>query len=78
MILPWPFLIIDGMTAFETMNGPLRSMSITWRKSAALISVIGMRLMMPALLTRMSITPTSFSICATMALTCSSFVTSQT
>jgi len=78
MILPLPFLIIEGMTAFETMNGPLRSMSITWRNSAAVISTIGMRLMMPALLTRMSTMPTSFSICATMAFTCSSLVTSQT
>ena len=77
MIFPWPFLIIPGMTAFATMNGAFRSMSTTWRKSSALISSIGMRLMMPALFTRMSITPTSSSIFATISLTSSSFVTSQ-
>ena len=32
---------------------------MTWRKSAALISHMGMRLMMPALLTRMLMGPTS-------------------
>ena len=45
---------------------------------AALISVMGMRLMIPALLTRMLMWPTSSVICLTMALTASSLVTSQT
>ena len=34
--------------------------------------------MMPALFTRMSMTPTSFSICATIAFTASSSQTLQT
>jgi len=38
------------------------STSMTWRNCSALISSIGMRLMIPALLTRISITPTSASI----------------
>ena len=29
MILPWPFLIMLGMTAFATMNGAFRSTSTT-------------------------------------------------
>ena len=78
MILPAPFLIIPGITAFDTMNGAFRSTSITWRNSAALISTIGMRLMIPALFTRISTEPSSFSILATSSFTCSSLVTSQT
>ena len=46
--------------------------------NAGIIKRIPMLEMIPALLTRMSIVPTSFSICATMVSTCSSFVTSQT
>ena len=46
--------------------------------SAALISVIGMRLMMPALFTRISMTPTSSSICLTRDCTAASTGTSQT
>ena len=68
---------MPGMTAFDTMKGALRSMSTTWRNSSTDISVMGMRLMMPALLTSMSITPSSFSMSATMAFTSSSLVTSQ-
>ena len=45
---------------------------------AALISVMGIRLMIPALLTRMLMWPTSSVIFATIALTASSSVTSQT
>ena len=78
MILPWPLRIIEGMTALETMNGAFRSTSTTWRNCSAVISHIGMRLMMPALLTRMSITPTSRSIWATSACTAASSVTSHT
>ena len=78
MILPWPFLIMDGITALATMKGAFKSTSITWRKSFALISIMGILLMMPALLTRISITPTSSSIFATIAFTASSSQTLQT
>ena len=78
MILPPPFLIMAGITALLTINGAFRSTSMTWRKSMADISTMGMRLMMPALFTRMSMTPTSCSIRATTACTASSSVTSHT
>ena len=78
MILPPPFLIMEGMTALDTMKGAFRSTSMTWRKSLADISSMGMRLMMPALLTRMSMTPTSASTLDTSSFTASSLVTSQT
>ena len=78
MILPCPFLIIEGITALETMNGAFKSTSTTFLKSLALISTIGILLIMPALLTRISMTPTSSSIFLTKAFTASSSVTSQT
>ena len=77
IIFPCPFFIIPGMTAFDTIKGALRSISITLRKSSTDISVIGIRLMIPALLTSMSMVPSSFSMSATIAFTCSSSVTSQ-
>ena len=61
MILPWPFFSIPGMTALAQTKGPIRSMSTTCRKSSTDISVMGMRLMMPALLTRMSTPPRALS-----------------
>ncbi len=78
MILPWPFLIMEGMTALATMNGATRSTLMTLLNSEAGISHMGMRRMMPALLTSMSTTPTSASICFTSACTASSLVTSHT
>ncbi|VYT85661.1 Uncharacterised protein [uncultured Clostridium sp.] len=78
MIFPCPFSIIPGITALLTMNGAFRSTSTTCRNCAAVISHIGMRLMMPALFTRMSMTPTSWAICFTIACTASSSVTSHT
>ena len=78
MILPARFSIIAGKTALETMNGAFKSMSITLRKSAASISCIGTRRMIPALLTRISTVPTSFAIVATIACTAGSSVTSHT
>ena len=62
MILPCPFLIMDGITALDTIKGPFKSISITWRNWAAVISVMGILLMIPALFTRISIIPTSPSI----------------
>ena len=78
MILPPPCWIMSGMTALETMKGAFRSTSMTWRNWAAVISHMGMRLMMPALLTRMLMWPTSSVTCLMKALTASSSVTSQT
>ena len=78
MILPPPRSIIPGITALDTMNGALRSTSMTWRKSEAFISVMGTRLMMPALFTRMSIGATSDSMVLTASATASSSVTSKT
>ena len=51
---------------------------MTWRKSEAFISVMGTRLMMPALFTRMSIGATSDSMVLTASATASSSVTSKT
>ena len=78
MIFPCPFLIIPGMTALETIKGAFKSTSITCRKSLALISNIGIRLMMPALFTKISIKPTSSSTFLMKSVTDSSSVTSQT
>ena len=78
MILPWPFLIMEGITALDTIKGAFKSTSMTWRNCSAVISVMGIRLMIPALFTRISMTPTSASIRATMAFTASSLVTSHT
>ncbi len=77
MILPLLCSIMCGRTALETINAAFRSMSTTWRKSSTDISTIGILLMMPALLTRMSTGPISSAIFATIAATSSSFVTSQ-
>ena len=77
MILPCPFAIMPGMTAFDTMNGDTTSMSSTSLYSATVISVMGMRRMIPALFTKMSIVPRSQAICATVAATCASSQTSQ-
>ena len=68
---------VCDVTNEEAVNA-FKSTSITCLNSAALISHIGIRLMIPALFTRISITPTSFSICATNAFTASSSVTSHT
>lgn len=35
IILPCPFLIIEGMTALDTINGALRSMSALFKKDFA-------------------------------------------
>ena len=78
IILPPPFLIIDGITALEQINGATRSTSTTCLNSEACISHIGILLIMPALLTKISITPTSFSICETADKTAFSSVTSKT
>ena len=78
MILPSRRSIISGRTAEATMNGATRSTSMTAWNSERFISCIGMRLMMPALFTRMSIWPTSSWIFSTRAFTSSSLVTSHT
>ena len=51
--------IISGRTAADTMYGATRSTSMTAWNSERFISCIGIRLMIPALLTRISIWPTS-------------------
>ncbi len=77
IILPPPLAIMAGITALETMNGAVRSMSTTSRNSSADISCIGTRRMIPALLTSMSTAPISSAIDATIPRTASSSVTSQ-
>ena len=52
----------------DTIKGAFKSTSITWRNSAADISHMGILLMIPALFTRISITPTSCSMRFTKAL----------
>ena len=90
LIMPLPMLI--GSIGFMLGTGGSAIVGITLGEGdqkkadryftmfmwAALISVMGIRLMIPALLTRMLMWPTSSVIFATIALTASSSVTSQT
>ena len=69
---------MPGSTALAVMNGPIRSIFTTCAKSAVSISVIGIRLIMPALFTRISTVPNRCSILDTISFTAASSVTSQT
>ena len=78
MILPARFSIMSGSTALAQLKAPTTWTLITRSKSSLLVSSMGLRWMMPALLTRMSTGPTSALIFSTMALTASQSVTSAT
>ncbi|MNE71630.1 hypothetical protein D3C80_1675240 [compost metagenome] len=77
MIFPPPRLIIPLTTFLETIKGPVKSTFITASKSATSISIIGVLLIIPALLIRISIGPTSASILLIAAITAFSSVTSN-
>ena len=76
-ILPRERAIIPRATACVTKNTESRLVAMISRQSASAKSTIGARLVMPALFTRMSIGPMSFSICATDASTVCFLVTSK-
>ena len=78
MIFPAFFFIMPGMTAFAMMKGAFRSTSTTLRNASTSISCIGILLIIPALFTRISMTPIFSSMSATIFFTASSSVTSQT
>tara|TARA_B110000091_G_C13802387_1_gene470850 strand:- start:1066 stop:1821 length:756 start_codon:yes stop_codon:yes gene_type:complete len=78
MIFPPPLLIIPFATFLETIKGPTKSTSITALKSSTSMSTIGVLLMIPALFTKISIAPTSFSIFSIASTTSFSSVTSNT
>ena len=71
-------LDLDLSEEFAQIKGAFRSTSMTFLNSSALMSHIGILLIMPALLTKISIMPISASIFFTNAPTAFSSVTSQT
>src|SRR6266702_629856 len=78
MILPPPACFITGWTACEHRNALVRLVVITLFHSASSSACGGLRMLMPALLTRMSIPPSSSLTRATIAATAALSVTSAT
>src|ERR1700686_677776 len=76
MILPPPAAFIARWTACEHRNALVRLVLITLSHSAISSACGGLRILMPALLTRMSIRPRSRTVRSTMAATASLSVTS--
>src|SRR5450432_1009495 len=78
MILPPPTAFMAGYTACEHKNALVRLVLITLSHSASSSACGALRILMPALLTRMSIRPNSRNVRSTMAVTAALSVTSAT
>src|SRR5450755_995665 len=78
MILPPPTAFMAGYTACEHKNALVRLVLITLSHSASSSACGALRILMPALLTRMSIRPSSRNVRSTMAVTAALSVTSAT
>src|SRR5450631_481677 len=78
MILPPPTAFIAGYTACEHKNALVRLVLITLSHSSSSSACGALRILMPALLTRMSIRPSSRKLRSTMAVTAALSVTSAT